>query len=244
MEYHFGAIYIKKASIESVLFCEAWRYQLVQDAEVLLQSNVSKVVDLLIFQTFHFHPSYFVCYFAIKWSIFDLNGRFFDENMIEFDGEHVGMLSFGIQNCLGRIVIFTPLFWGVFTPKIFLSMEILWRKARHPFQWLILLLYAYIKDVSTGVFNRNWFRCSIGRSNLRYLTSWMPFFWCSATKIFSQTNPITKPCGRFLPLVIVKRPSQLVYCCNVFRIQNPPLSRLGQNYPFWAHGEKIENNSR
>ena len=105
----------------------------------------------------HFHSSNFVCYFAIKWSIFDLNGRFFDENMIEFNGEHVGMLNFGTQNCLGRIEMFTPLFWGVFTPKIFFVKKILWRRPRHPFQWLILLLYAYIKDVSTGVFNRNWF---------------------------------------------------------------------------------------
>ena len=157
MEYHFGAIYIKKASIESVLFCEAWRYQLVQDAEVLLQSNVSKVVDLLIFQNFHFHPSNFVCYFAIKRSIFDLNGRFFDENMIEFNGEHVGMLIFGIQSCLARVVIFTPLFWGVFTPKIFFVKKILWRRPRHPFQQLILLLYTYIKARATGVFNQNQF---------------------------------------------------------------------------------------
>ena len=123
VEYHFGAIYIKKASIESVLFCEAWRYQLVQDAEVSLQSNVSKVVDLLIFQNFHFHPSNFVCYFAIKWSIFDLNGQFFDENMIEFDGEHVGMLSFGIENYLGRIVIFTPCFGVYLHPKSSLSRK-------------------------------------------------------------------------------------------------------------------------
>ena len=132
---------------------------IVQDAEVLLQSNVSKVVDFLIFQYFHFYPSNFVCYFAIKWSIFDLNGRFFDENMIEFNEEHAGMLIFGFQDCFARIVIFTSLFWGIFTTKIFFVKKILWRRPRYPFQWLILPLYAYIKDVSTGVFNRNRFRC-------------------------------------------------------------------------------------
>ena len=105
VEYHFSAIYIKKASIQSVLFCEAWRYQLVQDAEVLLQSKVSKVVDLLIFQTFHFHPNHFVCYFAIKWSIFDLKGRFFDENMIDFNREHVRMLYCAIRNCFGCYIV-------------------------------------------------------------------------------------------------------------------------------------------
>jgi len=61
VEYHFGAIYIKKASIQSVLFCEAWRYQLVQAHEVLLQSIVIEVLYLFIFQTFHFHPTNFVC---------------------------------------------------------------------------------------------------------------------------------------------------------------------------------------
>ena len=85
----------------------------------------SQLVDLLIFKKFHFHPSKFVCYFAIKRSIFDLNGRFFDENMIEFNGEHVGMLIFGIQNCLARIVICIPLFWGIFTTKLFFVKEIL-----------------------------------------------------------------------------------------------------------------------
>ena len=119
VEYHFGAIYIKKASIQSVLFCEAWRYQLVQDAEVSLQSNASKVVDLFIFQNFHFHPSNFVCYFAIKWSIFNLKGRFFDENMTEFNGEHVGMLYCAIRICLECFQISTPLFLGRFYAKIF-----------------------------------------------------------------------------------------------------------------------------
>ena len=60
VEYHVGAIYIKKASIQSVLFCEAWRYQLVQNPEVLLQSNVIKAVRLFIFHTFHFHLTMFV----------------------------------------------------------------------------------------------------------------------------------------------------------------------------------------
>ena len=197
----------QKASIKSVLFCEAWRYQLVQDPEVLLQSNVIQVLYLIISQSFHFHPTKFVCYFAIKWSIFDLNGRFFDENMIEFNGEHVGMLGFGIKNYLGRIVIFTLLFWGVFTPKIFIVKELIWRKPKHKLQQLIPILHEYIKDISTGVFNRKWFRYSIGRANLRYLPGWMPFFWCASAKIFSQTNLITKPCGMVLPFMMMKRPS-------------------------------------
>ena len=71
----------------------------IQDPEVSLQSNVIEVLYLFIFQSFHFHPTKFVCYFAIKWSIFDLKGRFFDENMVEFDGEHVGMLCCAIQIC-------------------------------------------------------------------------------------------------------------------------------------------------
>ena len=77
-----------------------------------------EVLYLFIFQSFHFHPTKFVCYFAIKWSIFDLNGRFFDENMIEFNGEHVGMIIFGIQSCLARIVIFTPVFGYIYTQNL------------------------------------------------------------------------------------------------------------------------------
>ena len=61
MEYHFGEIYIKKAPIQSVPFCEAWRYQIVQDTEVLLQLNLIKVVHLFIFQ--NFHPNNFVRYY-------------------------------------------------------------------------------------------------------------------------------------------------------------------------------------
>ena len=45
--------------------------------------------------------------------------------MIKFNGEHFGILSFAIQNCLARIVIFTPLFWDVITPIVFLGMEML-----------------------------------------------------------------------------------------------------------------------
>ena len=47
------------------------------------------------------------------------------KKMIEFNGEQVGLLSFGIQNCLGRIAI---LFWSVFTHpklKIFFVKKIL-----------------------------------------------------------------------------------------------------------------------
>ena len=40
VEYHFCAIYIKKSSIQSVIFCEAQPYQFVQDTEVLLQSKM------------------------------------------------------------------------------------------------------------------------------------------------------------------------------------------------------------
>ena len=50
------------------------------------------------------------------------------KKMIEFNGEQVAFLSFGIQNCLGRIAIFTPLFWSVFTHpklKIFFVKKIL-----------------------------------------------------------------------------------------------------------------------
>ena len=42
--------------------------------EVSFQSNAIKVVHLFI-QSFHFHPNHFVCYYAIKGSIFDLKGR-------------------------------------------------------------------------------------------------------------------------------------------------------------------------
>ena len=133
VEYHFGAIYIKKASIKSVLFCEAWRYQLVQDPEVSLQSNVIEVLYLFIFQSFHFHPTKFVCYFAIKWSIFDLNGRFFDENMIEFNVEHVGILIFGIQSCLARIEIFTPPVLGCIYNQNLLRQENTMKEAKASF---------------------------------------------------------------------------------------------------------------
>ena len=194
-----------------------------------------KVVCLYIFQNFHFHPNNFVYYYAIKWSIFDLKGQFFNENMIELNGEHVGMLGFGIENCLGRIVIFTPLFWGIFTPKIFFVKKMLWRKPRHEFQRLILILHAYIKDISMSVFNRKRFRCSIGRANLWYFLGWMPFFWCAAAKIFSQTNPITKPPGKVLPFTIVKNSSQLLHCCNVFRLQNLPLSWCRRSFQIRAH---------
>ena len=176
------------------------------------QSIVTIKYDLVAstfnyFWNFHFHPNNFVCYYAIKWSIIDLKGQFFDENMIELNGEHVGMLGFDIENCLGRIVIFTPLFWGIFTPKIFFVKKILWKRPRYPFQWLILIFHAYIKDISMSVFNRKWYRYSIGRANLRYLPGWMPFFWCASAKIFSQTNLITKPCGMVLPFMMMKRPS-------------------------------------
>ena len=117
--YHFGAIYIKKASIESILFREAWRYQLVQDPKVSLQSNVIEVLYFFIFQSFHFHPTNFVCYHAIKWSIFDLKGRFFDENMIEFNEEHVGMLRFAIHISLDCFQISIPLFLVGWHAKVF-----------------------------------------------------------------------------------------------------------------------------
>ena len=119
VEYHFSAIYIKKASIQSVLFCEAWRYQLIRNPKVLLQSNVIEVLYFLIFQSFHFHPTNFVCYHAIKWSIFDLKGRFFDENMIEFNGEHVSMLHFAIQISLDCFKISTLLFLVGCHAKVF-----------------------------------------------------------------------------------------------------------------------------
>ena len=71
-----------------------------------------EVLYFFIFQSFHFHPTNFVCYHAIKWSIFDLKGRFFDENMIEFNEEHVGMLRFAIHISLDCFQISTPLFFG------------------------------------------------------------------------------------------------------------------------------------
>ena len=81
---------------------------------------MSKVVHLYIFQHFHFHPTNFVCYFVIKWStIFDLKGLFFDKNMIEFNGEHVGMLCVAIQISLEGFQVSTPLFLGGFYAKIF-----------------------------------------------------------------------------------------------------------------------------
>ena len=76
-----------------------------------------EVLYLFIFQSFHLHPTKCVCYFAIKWSTFDLKRQFFDENMIEFNGEHVGVLIFGIQNCLAKIVSFTPLGY-IYTQKL------------------------------------------------------------------------------------------------------------------------------
>ena len=61
------------------------------------------------------------------------------------------------------------------------------------------------------------------------------FFLCAAAKIFSQTNLMIKPCGKILPFMMTKMPSQLVYYCNVFRIQNLPLLWCCQNFSFWAH---------
>ena len=113
VEYHFGEIYIKKAFIQSVLFCVAWRYQLVQDPKVWLKSNLIKLVYLFIFQKFHFQTNNFVSYYAIKRSMFDLKWYFLHESSIEFDGEHVGMLCSAIRNCLEIIPIFTPCF-GVY----------------------------------------------------------------------------------------------------------------------------------
>ena len=130
---------------------------------------------------------------------------------------------------------FYPLFWGIFTPKIFFVKKILWKRPRYPSQLLILILHAYIKDISMSVFNRKRFRCSIGRANLWYFPGWMPFFWCAAAKIFSQTNPITKPPGKVLPFTIVKNSSQLLHCCNVFRLQNLPLSWCRRSFQIRAH---------
>ena len=39
VEYYFGAIYIKKASIQSINFCQAQAYQLIQYLDVLLKSR-------------------------------------------------------------------------------------------------------------------------------------------------------------------------------------------------------------
>ena len=40
VEYYFGAIYIKKASIQSINFCQAQAYQLIQYPDVLLKSRM------------------------------------------------------------------------------------------------------------------------------------------------------------------------------------------------------------
>ena len=82
-----------------------------------------EVLYLFIFQSFHFHPTNFVCYHAIKWSIFDLKGRFFDENMIEFNGEHVGMLCFAIQISLDCFQISTLFFSWVSCQSILMILK-------------------------------------------------------------------------------------------------------------------------
>ena len=74
MEYHFGAIYIKKAS--QLLFNLFSFVKLDDINSYKPQSFVTIEYDwgsylLFIFQSFHLHSNNFVCYDAMKQSIFD-----------------------------------------------------------------------------------------------------------------------------------------------------------------------------
>ena len=82
-----------------------------------------EIIYLFIVQNFHFHPNHIFCYYAIKWSIFDLKGRFFDENTIEFNGEHVGMLCSANWISLECFQIFIPIFLDGFMPKYFAAIK-------------------------------------------------------------------------------------------------------------------------
>ena len=94
---------------------------------------------------------------AIKWSIFDLKGRFFDENMIEFNVEHVGILIFGIQSCLARIAIFTPPVLGCIYNQNLLRQENTMKEAKVSFP-VIDPASLYIYKGPSRVFNWKQFR--------------------------------------------------------------------------------------
>ena len=115
VEYHFGAIYTKRAKklpFNPFFFVKLDDITLYKTPKFRYNRMWSRFFIYLFSKVFMFTLLTLFVIMPYNGQYSDLKGRFFDKNMVEFDREHVGMLCWVIRIYLECFQISTSFFFG------------------------------------------------------------------------------------------------------------------------------------
>ena len=140
------------------------------------------------FWNFHFHPNNFVCYYAIKWSIFHLKRQILHGRNIEFDGNNIGILCFAIPPFGSVLGVFKnlPPILGRFYAKQFTQGQ------HQNDSWFLIddpsIIHTWGSNISTGPYNWNQFRGSTKRPKHCCYSKFTDFFIVARTACLALIN--------------------------------------------------------